>query len=300
MSQEKNTQLTTISGYEPEGMMIFSDPKDEKVPESEPPVINKRINISTKNEDGTIGDLIISTEECFSFGLAESLSTETKKLTGYSQAICLHDREGPTHAQKIWVEKFNKIVEHAKNYLIENREEIDRFDLDMGDLKKFNPLYWKRDKGKIIEGRGPTVYPKAICSKKNDFKILSAFYDMDSGDTIDIIKHLGKYCKTVTAIKVESIYVSSKISLQLKIYEAEVKFLEGGKKRLLERPNAQTRVLTKKTSPMLEKKKEEEEDNDEGSDTGSLVGEEEEEEEEEKKPVKKVVKRVVRKVKKKE
>ena len=34
---------------------------------------------------------------------------------------------------------------------------IEKYDLEKADLKKLNPLYWKREQGKIVEGRGPTL-----------------------------------------------------------------------------------------------------------------------------------------------
>ena len=34
------------------------------------------------------------------------------------------------------------------------------YDLESADLKKLNPLYYKKEKGKVIDGSTPTLYPK--------------------------------------------------------------------------------------------------------------------------------------------
>ena len=39
------------------------------------------------------------------------------------------------------------------------------YNLDFSDLKRFNPLYWKTEKGKIVEDRGPTLYAKCLYNK---------------------------------------------------------------------------------------------------------------------------------------
>ena len=66
-----NTQLTTADGYDIK-RMIFSEPQNGSIPNSVPPISYKRISIQTRNEDGTIGDLIFPTSQLFSFGVNEN------------------------------------------------------------------------------------------------------------------------------------------------------------------------------------------------------------------------------------
>jgi hypothetical protein len=100
-------------------------------------------------------------------------------------------------------------------------------------LNKFNPLYWKKEKGKIVEGTGPTLYPKLIQSKKLD-KITSLFRD-EEGNIIDPLTLEKKFCHITAVIKIESIFIgsSSKISMQVKLYEGQVKLMEMGIRPLL-------------------------------------------------------------------
>jgi hypothetical protein len=285
-----NTQLTSASGYDIKNM-IFSDAQSGSIPNSLPAINYKRISISTRNEDGTVGELIIPTSKLFSFGVNENINKETGKVNGYVIPICLWDREGPSDEEKDFSDTFDRIVESCKSHLISNREEIDQYELEMNDLKKFNPLHWKRDKGKIVDGSGPTMYTKLIVSKKHN-KIVSMFYNED-GDEVDPLSIIGKYCYTKAAIKIESIFIGNKISLQVKLYETEVKLVETGMKRMMKkRPESQSQVIVSKSMNPLENESKDED----GDSDGSLNDEDESPppQQEPKKVVRKV-KRVVRK-----
>jgi hypothetical protein len=268
--------------------MIFSEPQAGTVPNTTPPINYQRIAISTLNSDGTTGDLIMPTETVFSFGVSENINPETKKVNGHVLPLCLWNRDGASAAEKEWSDTFNSIVERCKEHLVDNREELggSYYDLTKNDLKKFNPLYWKRDKnnpdkklrGKIVKGTGPTLYAKLISSKKQG-KILSMFFDFD-GESLDPLILLGKYCTVKAAVKIESIFIGNKISLQIKLYEAEVKPLQSGMTPLMARPKSKKRVLTGNSMNMNEMKEAlPESDNDgSGSDVGSVASDSEEEE----------------------
>jgi hypothetical protein len=126
--------------------------------------------------------------------------------------------------------------------------------LTRGDLTKakggLNPLYFKKekytdDKGKTVlrnvPGRGPTLYAKLIYSKKQD-KFLTQFFDKDD-NILEARQLMGKHCYASGAVKIESIFVGAKISLQVKLYEAVVEPSKMGMKRLLSRPKARSKVL---------------------------------------------------------
>jgi hypothetical protein len=288
-----NTQLTTASGYDTKNM-IFSEAQGGTIPNSVPQINYKRINIQTRNEDGTTGDLIFPTSQLFSFGVSENKNQETGKVNGYVMPICLWNRDGPSTEEKAWSDTFDSVVEACKVHLIANREEIDLYELEERDLKKFNPLYWKRDKGKVVEGTGPTLYAKLLVSKKED-KIVTMYYDGD-GKEVNAHDLIGKYCYAKGAVKVESIFVGNKISLQVKLYECEVRLTDTGMKRMMKkRPEGQTKVsMVSSLKPM------DDNDNDDESDGDASVKDSDEDEEE---PVvkkatspKKVVKRRVKKI----
>jgi len=307
MSNNK-TQITPIKGYDV-NRMVFSEAISGAIPDSKPKIEFKRINISTKNEDGTVGELILPTSRLFSFGVSENMSQETGKVNGYTFPLCLWNRESPTEEEKAWTDLFDKIVDKCVDHLVDNREEIEMFELSKADLTKskggLNPLYWKKEKhtneqGKtvmrVVPGSGPTLYTKLIFSKKND-KFLSQFFDIND-EPLNALDLMGKYCYTNAAIKIESIFIGSRISLQVKLYEAVVEPTSSGMRRLLSRPKVQSKVL------------EHMQNGDEGppsmnmipdDDVGSLIGSDNEDGEENapKSPAKPVARKVIKKIVKK-
>jgi hypothetical protein len=247
MSNTINTQLISATNYDVSNIE-FSTPQVGSVPGGGPAISFSRINISTRNPDGTSGELVMSTERLFSFGVSENTNPDTGKVNGWTMPLCLWNRDGPTSAEKCWTDTFDKIVEKCIDHLIENKEELDKFDLERSDLKKFNPLYWKKVKGVVngkpqlvvAEGTGPTLYSKLIYGKKNE-KFVTNFFDINN-NPIDPLEMLGKYCYAKAAIKIESIFIGNKISLQVKLYEVEVEPVQTGMKRLL-RPEATSKVI---------------------------------------------------------
>lgn len=298
---DKNTVVTPVENYDTK-RMIFTEPTSGAIPDSTPKIEFKRINIQTKNEDGTVGDLIISTSRLFSFGVSETKSQETGNVNGWTFPLCLWSRDGPTEYEKNFTDTFEAIVDKCITHLVDNKEEIEMYDLQKSDLEKskggLNPLYWKKEKYtdpktnktslRVVPGSGPTLYTKLIYSKKNE-KFLSQFYDTND-EPVDPLSMMGKYCYTTSAVKIESIFIGSKISLQVKLYEAVVEPTTSGMKRLIQsRPvNRSIFESEEESKPVVQNKPEE---NDE-SDDESI------EEEDEPAPApapKKTVKRVVKK-----
>lgn len=277
-----NIQLTSATNYDVENI-VCSEPKLGEVPKDdkkkgEVSVNFMRINVSTKYPDGTVGDLIIPTPELFSFGVGENTSQETGQVTGHTMSLCLWNRDRqserylPTEEQLEWTNTYNNIVKHLKKILVdfhkqgllsnksftkyryasdnEDAEENGGFTsaVFQGMLGKLNNLYWGKGKKKgvmIDDGEyenGPTLYAKLIESKKKG-KIVTQFYDY-ADNPIDPLKVLmGVYCNVIGAIKIESIFIGNSISLQVKLYEANCKILDGGMARLLPRQKSDGRLL---------------------------------------------------------
>ena len=235
-----NTQLNSADGLNISNIR-FSEPIEASIP---PSITYKRVGLTYINDDGSEGELIVSTDELYSYGVGENTNIETGKVNGYVLPLVLHNKSGPTQYQKTFVDVFNKIVEKCKDYLMDNKEELGQYELERNDLKKLNPLYYKKDKGKIVEGSSPTLYAKLIVKKdkKDGNKIITVFFDRDSGDTIDALELLGKHCYARAAVKFESIFIGNKISLQIKLYECEVKQVNSGMRRLLSRPQSDSKV----------------------------------------------------------
>jgi hypothetical protein len=229
MSYE-NTQLTPATGYKTTNM-VFEKIQVNSIPNST--MTYRRINIATRNPDNTVGELIFPTTRLFSYGVSENKDMATGNVNGHVLPLCLYNKNGPSDAEKSWVDTFNSVVEACREHLLDNKNALGLYDLDPADLRKFNPLYYKKDKGKVVEGTGPVLYPRLIASKKNNVsRILTLIYD-ENGIEIDPMSIIGKYCYTTACIKIESIFIGTKISLQVKVYEAEVRLIDKSIKRLL-------------------------------------------------------------------
>jgi hypothetical protein len=277
-----STQLTSAIGYNTD-RMIFSKALKNTIPDSVPQISYKRVNISTKNSDGTVGDLIFETSRLFSFGVSENVNPKTKEVIGYVLPLCLWNRDGETEDEVAWTDTFTNCVDKAKQHLIDNKKTIGmKYNFDASDLKDFNPLYLKRNKetGEPLPDAKPQLYPKLIVSKKNgQEKILTTFYDVNNDYAeMDPMQLMGKLCWVEAAVKIESIFIGSQvISLQVKLWEVAVTVVETGIKRLL-RPKMKPQV---KAAIIIE----EEDEDGYGSqpEFGSLPNSEDEEEESQKK-----------------
>lgn len=257
----RQLKLTQASGYDVKNM-IFAKPESNTIPGAAVPISYKRISIGTVYDDGSTGDLIIPTERLFTFGVQQQPAMEAGKDDSYTMPICMWSKDGATPGEKNWTDVFDKIVEKCKDHILDVKDDIGKYDLERNDLKKLNPLYWKRDKGKIVDGVGPTLYIKLLQknAKKNDKgesvegKIITNFYDEDSDEQIDPLSLVGKYCYVRAAVKIESIFVGNKISLQVKLYEAYVHIIEMGSRRLLTRVTAKPEVTYSSSSTPFEEK----------------------------------------------
>lgn len=267
-------QLTEIEQFNVQNL-VFSKPEIGNIPGQK---INfKRIRIGIRYPDQNIGDLIIATPpQLMCFGLQENRDLSTNMINGYVLPICLWNRNGPSREEKMFTDTFDVITEYIKNYLIEHRDDIEKYDLDTSDLKKFNPLYWKTEKGKIVEDKGPMIYAKVMWSKKTNM-INTIFVDEDTNEENDPLCILNKQCYVTVAIKFESIFIGNKISLQLKLFEVVYKLKDTVMRGLL-RPNA---IKRNNEIEFEEEYEEKEEDEYMEKEEGSIQLEMEEEREEE-------------------
>lgn len=206
-----------------------------------------RIPISTTNPDGSTGELVFEAPKLFSFGVSKNTDQQTGKVTGLSLPLCMWSKEGATKEETAFSDIIEKVIERCKDHLIldSTKVEIKKFNLKRDALDSIGNFYYRKldDKtGEVLSDRGPVLYPKLIESRKDGVhKIVTNFFDQ-SGRDIDAMSLEKKYCWVNAAIKIESIYVGAKISLQVKVYEAEVNLVESGARRLLRRPQSDSAV----------------------------------------------------------
>lgn len=248
-----STQLTNPAMYDVSNM-IFSKANAGSAGGANvngPPIKYFRIPISTRNPDGSVGELVFQTEKLFSFGVSRNTDQVTGKVTGYTLPLCMWNKDSPTDQEKALTTTIENVIEKCKDHLVldTTKVEIKKFNLKRDGLDSVgNFMYWKRDAdGKILEDKGPVIYPKLIESKKAN-KIITGMFDANGND-IEPLSLEKKFCWVKAAIKIESIYIGSKISLQVKVYEAEVTLVESGARRLLQRPRSDARVSVPEAAP---------------------------------------------------
>lgn len=277
-----NTQLTSAFGYDVKNIR-FRKPVDGSILNDT--VKFKRIAIGTRNPDGTLGELVIPTLSVYSFGLSENVNPQTQKADGHSLSLCLYSKDNPSDEQKKWVETFNAIVEYIKQYLLDHKDDIEKYELEPADLKKFNPLYYKKDKGKIIDGTGPTLYAKVMQNKKTD-SITTPFCD-ENGRDIDPLSILGKRCYATAAIKFEGVFIGSRISLQIKVYEAKIKLIDSAPRRFLQTMSVSSEVVYEEKSSMPSSSSSSlpDQKSDDDDDSGSVKGDDDDDDDKPSAPV---------------
>lgn len=257
-----NTQLNQAENYDV-NRLIFTPSQVSTIPSvdpKDPPLSYQRIGISTKNLDGTTGELIFQTEWLFSFGVSPNKDRLTGALNGYSLPLCMWDMEGSLNydpevnkKQKAYTTTHTNLVEKCKDHLLSVKREIKKFDLERSDLKKFGgALYWKKDKetGELVDKYGPSLYPKLFYSKNRDE--ISTPFSTEDGEELNPLDLVGKNFRVMCAIKYESIFIGKDMSLQYKVYQAYVRFFSTGFKSIL--PACTSKVEPQNT---LEKKVEE-------------------------------------------
>ena len=238
----RNNQPISMSEFTPSSI-IFSEPKEKMDKAGAFP--HRQVDLSVRNPDGSIGDrLLETTDDLFSFGVQADVYLN--KMTGYNMCINLFN-EPPTEEEKEWYDKWNDTIDFIKNHLVDIRGSLKKWELELSDLKKLNPVYWKRKDDGTLDPRGPKLYPKLISYPKKDspgeFDIKTTIYDSNTDMPLSLPEGASGRCVINKAIiKLESIFIGTdKFSLRVKLIEAIVTMTEGsGTKRLL---------MNKKKSP---------------------------------------------------
>ena len=184
-------KLTNVKNFDV-NTIVFSDPKKF--------VVNyKFVKILTKKDNE---NLIVATDKCFSWGVQNSKDRFSNGSTSYEIPIVLKnkDKDGklnPTEYQKGFLSFFKKVVKKCKDYCIENKDNLEKHDLEKRDLKNMSSCIFVKKENAVsrngktvlqpVENYPPTLYAKLIYNKKNK-KILTPFYEMKNVKTIMMVE----------------------------------------------------------------------------------------------------------------
>ncbi len=232
--------------------------------------------LKSMNED--YKPLVFSSEEVFSFGVSRN-TLDTNNVS-YQISLCLYDRETPTDEEIKWAAKYEELATICRDYL--KKSEFKKL---RGQIDSMKGLSWKANE--IGDSDGPKLYPKIMFNQKKE-EFITVFMD-ESDEIIEDPKTiLDKRGKIKVALRFESIFIGSKIALQVRVNDVLIsKWIEAYKPRALIVRKNKPSAGPSKTVKTSEKSEEDEDESDLNSSSGS-----DEEEEEETKPVKRVVKTV--------
>jgi Protein of unknown function (DUF2738) len=241
----RNTELLDLSSFDLK-RLHFDVPNEMEIQQGNKTIKYYNINIGSQNKSG-VGELIVDIPFfAHSFGV-EEFQNEQGKATNHSVSLSIVDMANPTEEQTSFVDSFGKLIEKIKDHLLTVKKEIKKPTLDRAELKKFNPMYQSLDDDGNPKNSAWYFAPKLLERKvynKEDptdvkINIESKFYLDDqfdeNGEPVEIspLEFLGKkHFKFRGAVKIEKIYIGSKISLQCKIYDGVVRQVSNERKRL--------------------------------------------------------------------
>ncbi len=140
-------------------------------------------SIGVLRSDGMTSPLYISTDTCFSFGIQKN-----KNYGGYSIPLVLLNKSDPTDKQIKFIRVMKKIMSACQP-------------------TPKSCFYGKKDS---------LMYVKLDCDKDYD-EILTYIYEKDSTKEINPEKYIGKKnCLAKVIIEISSIFVTDRVSLQMK------------------------------------------------------------------------------------
>lgn len=151
--------------------------------------------------------LVFPSEEVFTFGISQNM-LDTSGVS-YQISLCLYDRAKPKDSEIKWAAKYEELATVCREYLKETE-----FKRLKGQIDTMKGLSWKRNN--IGDEDGPKLYPKIIYNQTKKM-FITAFVDKNGDDIEDTNLVLDKRGKVKVALRLESIFIGSKVALQVKV-----------------------------------------------------------------------------------
>ena len=181
-----------------------------------------RIYPKYRYPNGKIDKVYIQTPELFSWGIHENKNQED--VSNYTFSFVMHDRnEEASKEQQNMINIFEQILERIKIHLkkAETKEDLNQFQLD-SHVDMMDIFYRKKDKGQLVSGASPTLYPKLQTKfgKNRCIEITTDFRSIND-EVINPYDILGVRCMAAGNIVLDNIFIVSekKPIIQLKLDE---------------------------------------------------------------------------------
>ena len=181
-----------------------------------------RIYPKYRYPNGKIDKVYIQTPELFSWGIHENKNQED--VSNYTFSFVMHDRnEEASKQQQNMINIFEQILERIKIHLkkAETKEDLNQFQLD-SHVDMMDIFYRKKDKGQLVSGASPILYPKLQTKfgKNRCIEITTDFRSIND-EVINPYDILGVRCMAAGNIVLDNIFIVSekKPIIQLKLDE---------------------------------------------------------------------------------
>ena len=181
-----------------------------------------RIYPKYRYPNGKIDKVYIQTPELFSWGIHENKNQED--VSNYTFSFVMHDRnEEASKEQQNMINIFEQILERIKIHLkkAETKEDLNQFQLD-SHVDMMDIFYRKKDKGQLVSGASPILYPKLQTKfgKNRCIEITTDFRSIND-EVINPYDILGVRCMAAGNIVIDNIFIVSekKPIIQLKLDE---------------------------------------------------------------------------------
>ena len=181
-----------------------------------------RIYPKYRYPNGKIDKVYIQTPELFSWGIHENKNQDN--ISNYTFSFVMHDRnEEASKEQQNMINIFEQILERIKIHLkkAETKEDLNQFQLD-SHVDMMDIFYRKKDKGQLVSGASPILYPKLQTKfgKNRCIEITTDFRSIND-EVINPYDILGVRCMAAGNIVLDNIFIVSekKPIIQLKLDE---------------------------------------------------------------------------------
>jgi hypothetical protein len=232
------------------------------------PAVFSRIPITYNYPSGK-DKLSITIPESMSWGVQENKNKQTLKVDSYAFSFVLfNSNSGPTAEEQATIDMLDNVLDSIKKHLLKEKtkESLGVWDKDE-DIKRMTIMYRKKERGKIMQGVAPTLYPKLLVkfdkNRPADVppEITTGFYD-ENDELINPMDLVGVRCRAVGAVVVDNVYVGGgRFLIQLKLNDVNVTKVFRGGNRLL--PSFKQSAPLKKPSCAEEEEDEKSEEEEE-------------------------------------
>lgn len=174
--------------------------------------------------NGRESPILLKTDKVYSYGVSEKPKQEGEGFE-YSIPLVMYDMNGPTAYQQKFMDVCDKISECAQKFLYENRKVFNKDEWILSDLRNTKIVWSKENKKHTLYAKLPTKNAKPP-QKGEEISCDFVQPYLKRGQLkmrkVDPLEFRDQRCHVEATVKIECVFVGSKVTFQSKIYEVVV------------------------------------------------------------------------------